>query len=1070
MTLSYRKFLGVSTPIAASVWLLSGCGAPLEGATGSSGEVSPEIHFVNKGAVTGFGDEQAQAVPHSKKTSLKDYSKYYHEEDVVFDIEPTIQKGKIFMRKTQAAAPPREVVTETARLKQEVGALKTQFAVTQDAYVRDRVAAQDAYARERAKTVSTFNDKVESLSKAHERERQALVADISGLKSSLRQVEASKQVLKQEIVTLSKQQQLDKKIAEERRKAAKDARAESFMEELEIRKKLDDIRRHELLQTAEMQKRSALDNERRLTMLESERKGLVAKISGLEGELTQFAREEDVLQTSKSFEAVVANLSKQLDYLGADAVRRSEFALSDTWTRDALNRLSGTLGGLQDVAARKDDIQMQNRAVESRLLAMQNHIEGVKAFADQNRSLTQEQRKVIGRVAALSEGIDAIQYQLDSQNSISAAAQASLQNQLASLNNEFTELRKISASKGDVGATRALLESRASHLSDSIAMLQSQVQSGQDLDMRAQNQLDQKVHEVGIEITALNAAVDYMKDGLDDGLGQTRSLRDSIQNQLASLNSEFTALRKVSATKSDVHMTKELFDVRSAYLEQNIERLRDLLQSGQVQDQNARELMSQSVQGLGKEVMALNAAVDYMKDGLDDGLGQTRSLRDSIQNQLASLNSEFTALRKVSATKSDVHMTKELFDVRSAYLEQNIERLRDLLQSGQVQDQNARELMSQSVQGLGKEVMALNAAVDYMKDGLDDGLGQTRSLRDAVQNQLASLNSEFTQLRKEAASKDALDATNTLVTETSRGLVRSLAQMQEQMASDRLHDADTRNALNRELSKVGTDILALRTHFDNMQGQGNVRFNNYIQSQGNLQEKLDSFVAELSSLRAAAAQKSDVESAKNLVEERLASLQADVNTVKGGMVSKGDLDTLKADLEEKIFSMRNAAGMARNSGDFIEEHARFDAVQNGEHIDAQNLKVAILQPPSVNGDTVSDVHMTSLPQGYIAETPIENWIDLQDYQVVVHAENESLEDILGDIVHSASPFAGQWKLQWKLKSEHQDILDEKFSLNAETTFSDFANYVSSYVFSYRGFKLSFNLFDKERIILVTDSE
>ena len=968
MTLSYRKFLWVSTPIAASVWLLSGCGAPLEGATGSSGEVSPEIHFVNKGAVTGFGDEQAQAVPHSKKTSLKDYSKYYHEEDVVFDIEPTIQKGKIFMRKTQAAAPPREVVTETARLKQEVGALKTQFAVTQDAYVRDRVAAQDAYARERAKTVSTFNDKVESLSKAHERERQALVADISGLKSSLRQVEASKQVLKQEIVTLSKQQQLDKKIAEERRKAAKDARAESFMEELEIRKKLDDIRRHELLQTAEMQKRSALDNERRLTMLESERKGLVAKISGLEGELTQFAREEDVLQTSKSFEAVVANLSKQLDYLGADAVRRSEFALSDTWTRDALNRLSGTLGGLQDVAARKDDIQMQNRAVESRLLAMQNHIEGVKAFADQNRSLTQEQRKVIGRVAALSEGIDAIQYQLDSQNSISAAAQASLQNQLASLNNEFTELRKISASKGDVGATRALLESRASHLSDSIAMLQSQVQSGQDLDMRAQNQLDQKVHEVGIEITALNAAVDYMKDGLDDGLGQTRSLRDSIQNQLASLNSEFTALRKVSATKSDVHMTRELFDVRSAYLEQNIERLRDLLQSGQVQDQNARELMSQSVQGLGKEVMALNAAVDYMKDGLDDGLGQTRSLRD------------------------------------------------------------------------------------------------------AVQNQLASLNSEFTQLRKEAASKDALDATNTLVTETSRGLVRSLAQMQEQMASDRLHDADTRNALNRELSKVGTDILALRTHFDNMQGQGNVRFNNYIQSQGNLQEKLDSFVAELSSLRAAAAQKSDVESAKNLVEERLASLQADVNTVKGGMVSKGDLDTLKADLEEKIFSMRNAAGMARNSGDFIEEHARFDAVQNGEHIDAQNLKVAILQPPSVNGDTVSDVHMTSLPQGYIAETPIENWIDLQDYQVVVHAENESLEDILGDIVHSASPFAGQWKLQWKLKSEHQDILDEKFSLNAETTFSDFANYVSSYVFSYRGFKLSFNLFDKERIILVTDSE
>ncbi len=883
MTMPYRKFLWVTTPMMASVWLLVGCGAPIDAAS-NTGEVSPNIAFVNKGSVQGEVVGQTQVSASPKKPSIQDYSKYYFENEVVFDIEPTIQKGKIFMRKTQDAAPPREVVSETERLKQEVGALKNQFAAT-----------QDAYQRERAETLAGFNSKIQKISDAsakeiqmladaNAKERQALVGEISGLKSSLRQVEASKQILKGEIIALAQKQELDKRMIEERRQAARDERAKSFMEELEIRKKLDEIRRHELLQTAELQKRSALDNERRLVMLESERKSLIGKISDLEGELTQFAREDDVLQTSKSFETMVANLSQQLDILGADAVRRSEFALSDTWTRDALNRLSYTIDGLESAAARKDDIQAQNNAIESRLLAMQNHIEGVKAFADKNRELTFEQRRVVDRVAALSKGIDAIQYQLDSQNSISAAAQTALQGQLASLNDEFTELRKVSASKGDVGATRALVEARANHLNESIALLQNQVLSGQSLDQRAQSALDEKIHEVGLEITALNAAVDYMKDGLDDGLGQTRALRDSIQSQLASLNNEFTALRQISATKGDVDAAKEL-----------------------------------------------------------------------VNTQLA-------------------------------------------------------------------------------------------------------------------ANQNALDATNALMVKTSQGINESLNMVQEQMERDRLRDADARFALNRELSRVGTDIQALRTHFDYVQGQGDVRFDNYVQSQAGLQQKLDRFTDELHALRAAAAQKSDVDNATTMVEERLAALQSDIGAVKADMASKVDLDTLKADLEEKIFSIKNSAGLARNSADLLEQRTQFEAIQNGENIDSKNLQVAILQPPSVNGDVTSDIRITALPEGYVAETPIENWIDLQDYQVVVHAEDETLEDILGKVVHSATPFTGKWELKWKLKAENQDILSEKFSLNAETSFADFANYISSYMFSYRGFKLSFNLFDKERIVLVTDGE
>ena len=39
-----------------------------------------------------------------------------------------------------------------------------------------------------------------------------------------------------------------------------------------------------------------------------------------------------------------------------------------------------------------------------------------------------------------------------------------------------------------------------------------------------------------------------------------------------------------------------------------------------------------------------------------------------------------------------------------------------------------------------------------------------------------------------------------------------------------------------------------------------------------------------------------------------------------------------------------------------------------------------------------------------------------------------------------------------------DILQEKFSLDAETTFEEFVNYLASYMVNERGVKLSFSLF------------
>lgn len=703
MAWPYRRYLWIAAPLTASFSLLGACTTQDQPTGHNTGEVTPDIGFVSKGEVThDMNGRPLENATDIQKTENQDFSKYYRDERVVFNIEPTIHKGKIFMRKTEGAHPPQPVVAETERLKEEVGALKMQVAQTQSAYDQQQqrlVSERQTLTQE----VGALKQQVAVTQNAYDQQRQAMVSEISGLKSNLRQVEASRQVLQKEIAALAEKQEMERRITEERRQAARDARAESFMEELEIRKKLDDIRRAELLQTAELQKQAALESERRLTMLESERSQLVGKIDKLESELGENTR------ASQTFEVQVASLAKQLDKLDDNAVRRDE-----------MTYLSQALSELQRAAARKDEIQGQNLAIESRLLAMQNHIEGVKALADSNRDMTFEQRRVVGRIADLSKGIDAIQYQLDSQNSISAAAQAALQNQLASLNSEFDGLRQVSASKGDVGATRALIESRAGHLGESIAILQRQLESGQEMDNRAQQALLDKVDAVGINITALNREVER-----------------------------------------------------------------------------------------------------------NSGVG------DDIQVKLASLTKEFDALSDIA-------------------------------------------------------------------------------------------------------------------------------------------------------------------------------------------------------------------------------------------VSKEDLAVMKADLEDKIFSMKNANGLAMNSGDFVEDRPNFAAIQNGEEIDGKNLQVAMLQPPSLDGTLPETVKMEKVHKGYIAETPMENWIDIEDYQVVVHAENETVKDILDGIVHEATPFTGPWEIRWKLQAENQDVMFEKFSLNAETSFSDFANYVSSYMNNYRGFKLNFNLFKKERIILVTD--
>jgi hypothetical protein len=94
------------------------------------------------------------------------------------------------------------------------------------------------------------------------------------------------------------------------------------------------------------------------------------------------------------------------------------------------------------------------------------------------------------------------------------------------------------------------------------------------------------------------------------------------------------------------------------------------------------------------------------------------------------------------------------------------------------------------------------------------------------------------------------------------------------------------------------------------------------------------------------------------------------------------------------------------------------------------------------------------------------WVPLSDYRVVVHVENMPLDRILTDVLAEAEPYVGPWTIKWSLPREFEDIVLERFSLNAETTFNQFTAYIRDYILNYRGVNITFELYEAERIMVV----
>ncbi len=97
-----------------------------------------------------------------------------------------------------------------------------------------------------------------------------------------------------------------------------------------------------------------------------------------------------------------------------------------------------------------------------------------------------------------------------------------------------------------------------------------------------------------------------------------------------------------------------------------------------------------------------------------------------------------------------------------------------------------------------------------------------------------------------------------------------------------------------------------------------------------------------------------------------------------------------------------------------------------------------------------------------------DWMDIRQYKVVVHQDDQTLEEMLAGILKHAEPFTGPWQIRWKISEPNKDLLTEKFSLDAEAPFEEFVSYLAQYIVNDRGVKLSVSLFDAERVIVISD--
>lgn len=102
-------------------------------------------------------------------------------------------------------------------------------------------------------------------------------------------------------------------------------------------------------------------------------------------------------------------------------------------------------------------------------------------------------------------------------------------------------------------------------------------------------------------------------------------------------------------------------------------------------------------------------------------------------------------------------------------------------------------------------------------------------------------------------------------------------------------------------------------------------------------------------------------------------------------------------------------------------------------------------------------------------SPAAGNLPLEAAPVTIHAKNQTLEQLLANVLTQASAQAGPWKSDWQLSAKAQYILKEKWSLTAEAPVQQVLDQLATQVKDAHNITLTFSQFSQSRLLVVTDT-
>lgn len=103
------------------------------------------------------------------------------------------------------------------------------------------------------------------------------------------------------------------------------------------------------------------------------------------------------------------------------------------------------------------------------------------------------------------------------------------------------------------------------------------------------------------------------------------------------------------------------------------------------------------------------------------------------------------------------------------------------------------------------------------------------------------------------------------------------------------------------------------------------------------------------------------------------------------------------------------------------------------------------------------------------DKPAKQYKSIENIDVSVNIENKSIETLVQTIIDQAREETGKWTVKWRVSPESNYILSERVNLTAETNLSSFMSFLVDRVNNMTGVKLFVTVFDKSRIILISDT-